>query len=148
MYAHPERVEDAGSARSPEPVAYDPDTRLLAFIGTLTLLVGSVFWVFVGLRLLVEGAPWAGTRAELAAVAALSLGPLGALSALMSWGLRAKMEAGEPVTAWEVRLAAGAGLVVGVVVGFVVFVALAYKLKDPGFLNVAGEPGNGQAGAR
>jgi len=138
----------AETAPDQPPVEYDADTRLLAFLGTLTLLVGSLFWVLVGLRLLMGLGQAPAEGAQLAAAAALALGPLGALSALASWGLRAKMQAAEPITAWELRRSMAAGLVVGVVVGFVVYVALAYKLRDPGFLNVAGEPGAGRAGAR
>lgn len=127
---------------------YDADTRMLAFVGTLTLLVGSLFWFLVGLRMAVG--LWAPPvpHADLAAAAALALAPIGLLAALASWGLRAKLQAGEPVTAWEVRRSIAAGAVVGVVVGLVVFVALAYKLRDPGFLTLAGEPVSERAGTR
>lgn len=137
-----------GGARRGQAREYDADTRLFAFLGTLTLLVGSLFWVLVGLRL--AFGIWAPPvpHADLAAAAALALGPAGLLAALFTWGLRTKLQAGEPVSGWDLRLAMAAGAVVGVVVGFVVFVALAYKLRDPGFLTVAGEPGSAEAGAR
>jgi hypothetical protein len=129
------------------PIEYDADTRMLAFAGTLALVVGTLFWVLVGLRLLlgIWSAPDAAAQ-PLAAVA-FAIAGAGALLALASWGLRMKLQVGEPVTAWEMRRSMGAGLVVGVVIGFVVYVALAYKLKDPGFLTLAGEPAPRPPGA-
>jgi hypothetical protein len=132
-------------ARPPSRVEYDADTRLLAFVGTLTLLLGSLFWLFVGLRLARGMAPAPFGTTGPSTVVAFALVPVGLLASLASWGLRTKLQAGEPVPAWEVRRSLIAGLVVGVVVGFVVYVALAYKLRDPGFLTVAGEPGPGNS---
>ena len=66
-------------------IEYDPDTRMLAFLGTLTLLVGSLFWVLLGVRLLLDSdaqAAWA----PAAGLTALAMGPLGALCALTAWG--------------------------------------------------------------
>ncbi len=139
--------EGAGTPREP-PRAYDADTRLLAFLGTLSLIIGSVFWVLVGMRLqfgLLEPPP---AHGDLTVAAAFALGPAGALASLAAWGLRTRLQHGEPVSTWSVRAMLAAGLVIGVVIGFVIFVALAYKLRDPGFMHLAGEPGRDRAGAR
>ena len=115
------------------PLRYDADQKLLAFGGTLALLAGSMFWALYGVRLL------AGGFLELGAIALLGA-VVGAFTTLMAWGLRGKMERGEPVTRFEVDRLIVAGFVVGVLVGFLIFLALRFKLQDPGLFYAAGHP--------
>ena len=131
-------VETPGRARprkSTEPVTYDADQKLLAFGGTLSLLIGSLFWALYGTRMVVEGAFALGA-------AALALAGAGLFTALMAWGLRAKMERGAPITRFEVDRLIAAGFVFGVLFGFLIFLALRLKLQDPGLFYAVGQPEN------
>jgi hypothetical protein len=120
-------------AKRAEPVRYDADQKLLAFVGTLTLLFGSMFWGLFGARML------AGGLTELGVLSLVGAGA-GAFAALMAWGVRSKMERGEPVTRLEVDRLILAGIVFGVLIGFLVFLSLRFKLQDPGLFHAAGRP--------
>jgi hypothetical protein len=119
--------------RGPEPVRYDADQKLLAFAGTLWLLIGSIFWALYGARMV------AGGVLEIGAIALAGAGA-GVFTALMAWAMRGKMERGEPVTRTEVDRLIVAGFVFGVLIGFLIFLALRFKLQDPGLFHAAGHP--------
>ena len=125
----------APARKSAEPLKYDADQKLLAFAGTLALLIGSLFWALYGARMMVEGAAALG-------VAAIVLAGAGLFTALMAWGLRAKMERGAPITRFEVDRLIAAGFVFGLLFGFVIFLALRLKLQDPGLFYAVGQPEN------
>jgi hypothetical protein len=116
-----------------EPVVYDGDQKLLAFLGATAFLIGAVFWLLLGLRFLAaSGLAWAAFAAV----------PACGLAMLMAWGVRTKMERKLPLTRWEVRRLLIAGLFLGVVLGALPYLAMGFKLEDPGVLHVASEPAN------
>lgn len=132
-----------GGRPSPGPVMYDGDQKLLAFGGAVAMIVGSLFWALAGLRFLAlalgqNGAPSAGP----AAFVCFAIAVAGLFFALVAWGLRAKMQRGEVVTQQEILRMLLVGFVVGVVLGFLIYLALRFKLEDPEFYHLASDPEN------
>lgn len=124
---------EAPSKKKAEPVEYDGDHKLLAFLGAVAFVIGAVFWLLLALRF------W-GVSALAPGAAALV--PACAVVFVLAWGLRAKMEKSVAVTRWEIRRLLIAGLLLGVVLGALPYLALGFKLEDPDVLNVASEPAN------
>lgn len=134
----------AGAGRpTVAPVKYDGDQKLLAFGGAVSMVWGSVFWTFAGFRFLAQAIrPDGGPSAGPTAFVCLSIAVAGLFFALVAWGLRAKMQRGEVVTQEEVLRMLVVGFVVGVVLGFLIYLALRFKLEDPEFYHLASEPEN------
>lgn len=117
-----------------EPVRFDGDAKLQAFLGALAFLLAALFWGFVALRLAVEGrAVWPGAAIACALSVALFF---------LAWGLRVSMEAQRPVTRWDVRRLLLAGLVLGVGLGALPYLILRFKLEDPDFIHLASKSEN------
>ena len=125
-------AQERAMGKAPEPVQYDGDQKLLAFLGAVAFVCGALFWLLLAVRL--------GATASGAAAAAMA--PLCVVAFLLAWGLRTKMEASVLVTRWDVRRLLIAGLVLGVVVGALPYLVLRFKLEDPDFVRVVGEAAN------
>ena len=115
-------------------VRFDGDAKLQAFLGAVAFLLAALFWVFMGLRLSIEGsALWPAAAAACV---------LSALFFLIAWGVRTKMEGEAALTRWELRRLLIAGLFLGLGLAALPYLVLWFKLKDPDFIHVASSPEN------
>jgi hypothetical protein len=129
-------------AVGPAAVRYDGDHRLLAFAGAVSLVIGSVFWALAGVRFALEARGPGEGLAEVTMVFCLSVAVAGAFLTLVAWGFLTKMQRGEALAPGDLARLLVAGLVVGVILGFLIYAALHFKLEDPDFYHLASEPEN------
>lgn len=115
-------------------VRFDGDAKLQAFLGAVAFLMAGLFWMFLALRLAIDGSGlWP-------AAAAACLGS--ALAFILAWGLRTKMEAEAPLTRWDLRRLLIPGLFLGLGLAALPYLVLWFKLHDPDFIHLASKPAN------